>query len=124
MSYFSELSKACNESLQMQTKYSCLCQMVTYLAIAVAFGIMYLIAEPFSLYMGVDLAEGLKKQKDGDLFAIIMAVSLVLLMFIMYASAYALFGFLGYKAGWLNKSEFIKISLYYRVPQRWLKEQT
>jgi F0F1-type ATP synthase membrane subunit c/vacuolar-type H+-ATPase subunit K len=121
MSYFSELSVTINESFRLKAKYSVLYQAITYVAIAIAIWITYLVSEPASHIFGVSLSELLRQQDNGDLFALSLLVTFVILVFLMYAIVFALFGFISYKVGWFNRAEFIKFSLYYRVPSNWLK---
>ena len=122
MSYFSELSRTIKESVHLKVKYAVLYQGVTYVAIAIAVWLTYLLSDPTSQILGVSLTEGLKQQENGGLFAIALFVTFLVLMLLMYAVSFAVFGFVGYKAGWFDKSEFINISKYYRVPSHWLKE--
>jgi len=122
MSYFSELSRTIKESFHLKVKYAVLYQGITYVAIAIALWLTYLLSDPAAQILGVSLSEGLKQQENGGLFAIALFVTLLVLMLLTYAVFFAVFGFIGYKAGWFNKLESINISIYYRVPSHWLKE--
>jgi len=122
MSYFSELSITIKESFHLKAKYALLYQGITYAAIAIALWLTYLLSDPTANFFGVTLSEGLKQQENGDLFAIALFTTLLILMLLIYALSFAVFGFVSYKSGWFNKSEFINIALYYRVPSHWLKE--